>query len=66
VQSSQTACQTLNHLIMTTANELMLKVRLKEDGLGIGTGSKGAFLEYCCFSFFFFVIISCSDFFLCV
>ena len=53
-QSSQTACQALNHLIMTSANEPMLKVRLKEDELGIATDSKGAFLGYCRFSFLFF------------
>lgn len=51
-QSSQTACQALNQLIMTSANEPRLKVRLKEDELGIGTDSKGMFV----FCFFFFSI----------
>jgi len=45
-QSSQTACQALNHLIMTSANEPRLKVRLKEDELGIGTDSRGAFRAF--------------------
>jgi len=42
-QSSQTACQALNHLITASANEPKLQTRLRDDDLGIGTGSKGAF-----------------------
>ena len=42
-QGSQSACQALNHLIMASANEPILQARLRDDGLGIGTGSKGAF-----------------------
>jgi hypothetical protein len=50
-QSSQTACQALNHLIMTSANEPRLKARLKEDELGIGSDSRGTFYVFF-FSFF--------------
>jgi len=58
-QSSQTACQALNHLIMTSANEPRLKVRLKEDELGIGTDSRGAFRTF----FHFILLFSGSDVF---
>jgi len=61
-QSSQTACQALNHLIMTSANEPRLKVRLKEDELGIGTDSRGAFRAFFISSFHSLDLMLCYRF----